>query len=678
VASLQYLATNNNNADELHDARQVFKRDNRIHPPLSGCRFLLESNQGVTHLLCLRYDSRGANLCGDRLLAMRFEQPMKLRFIPLLVLYVTAFLLWAPVRCTAEESAKVPIGSTIKTLLFKDIRHLPRSLDELGKKKAYVLAFTNTSCPLVRKYWPRLKQLHATYKVQGVQFVSINVGVSDSIRDVASQSLKYGILFPNVKDTTGDCVRLLGVHRTPEVVVLDANHRLVYRGRIDDQYRLGGTLPKPRQHYLRQAIDDLLSGKPIVTAETPVDGCEITLPDVTAPKSAQSLTFTDHVQPLIKKHCVRCHRPGTAAPFSLVTFEDVKGQLKMIAEVVDEQRMPPWYASSKHGKFQNDRSLTIKERSTIVDWIRAGAKPGNLASIEKNETQKEEPAEWRIGKPDLVITTLTSEHVPAEGFIPYKYSVLPYVFPFDTWVEAIEIKPSNRRVVHHANLAYGAPGKKPGVSTFLTGYVPGGQAMELAHFNNAVACKIPAFSMLGLQIHYTTTGKPEKCKISVGLRFARKPVQKQLHFRLLDPHRFRIEPRNPAYAVSESAMLNNDVSILGLFCHMHVRGKDMTFFAHHPNGKKQTLLEIPNYNFDWQHAYEIKPGDVKLPKGTRLEAVAHYDNSEFNPYNPDPDKTVRYGPQTFHEMMNGYVFFTIDSEQLNLKINPKTGWVLSK
>jgi thiol-disulfide isomerase/thioredoxin len=579
------------------------------------------------------------------------------------------------VPALSADRPEVPLGTKIQALSFKDIRHLPRSLDELGKQKAFVFVFTNTTCPLVQKYWPRLKRLQASYESRGVQFVSINVGLSDSIRDVASQSIEFGILFPNVKDMTGDCVRALGVSRTPEVVVLDAQHRLVYRGRIDDQYRLGGALPTARTHYLRQAIDQLLAGEEIETSETPVDGCEITLPDLTVSKAARELTFADHVQPLIAKHCVRCHRPGTAAPFSLTSFQNVKSQLKMIAEVVDEQRMPPWYASPKHGKFQNDRSLSAKARATIVNWIRAGAKPGDLSAVQV-ETAKADPNEWRIGKPDLVLTTLTSERLPADGYIPYKYVILPHVFAFDTWVEAIEIKPSNRRVVHHANLAYGAPGRKPSVKTFLTGYVPGGQAMKLSHFDNNVACRIPALSMLGLQIHYTTTGKPEECKISVGLRFARKPVQKQLHFRLLDPHRFRIRPRHSAYPISDSATLNHDVSILGLFCHMHVRGKDMTFFAHHPNGKKQTLLEIPNYNFDWQHAYEIKPGDVRLPKGTRLEAIAHYDNSRFNPYNPDPNKEVRYGAQTFDEMMNGYIFFTVDSEELGLKINPKTGWVL--
>ena len=345
----------------------------------------------------------------------------------------------------------------------------------------------------------------------------------------------------------------------------------------------------------------------------------------------------------------------------------------MIAEVVREQRMPPWYANPRYGHFQNDRTLTSAERLTILQWIRGGMKPGTSTDLPPHLEDSGQTT-WRIGKPDLILTMLVPEQLPAEGFVPYRYTVLPHVFLQDTWIEALEIRPDNRRVVHHANLAYGSPSHKPGHDTFITGYVPGGQPMDLSHFDNGVSFRIPSLSVLGLQIHYVTTGKPEQCRISVGVRFARKPVKKRLHHRLMDPHGFRIPPGHPAWPVRESTTLDNDVTLLGLFTHMHVRGKDMTFYAHHPNGKKETLLQIPNFSFDWQQAYEIKAGEKLLPKGTRLEAVAHYDNSPFNPYNPDSKATVRYGPQSIHEMMNGYVFFTIDSENLNLNIDPGTGW----
>lgn len=584
-----------------------------------------------------------------------------------------------PALASAEEPA-VKMGDTVKSLEFKDIRYLPRSLEELGEHKAIVFAFLNTTCPLAQRYLPRLKSLHAVYGKHRVQFVAVNVGAADSIQDMAAHALEHEALFPFVKDVSGQCVQALGVLRTPEVAVLDAKRRLVYRGRVDDQYRFGGALPKPRRNDLEEALKEILAGKKVSRAETPVDGCLITIEKSGIsgqPKNIAGLTFAEHVAPLMKKHCGECHRPGTAAPFSLLTFKDVAAQKEMIAEVVAERRMPPWYASPRHGTFQNDRSLSEKDRRTILKWLRGGMAPGELDAVSVEASPRKQ-SRWQIGKPDLVLNMLVPEQLPADGFIRYKYTVFPHVFVSDTWVEAIEILPDNRRVVHHANLAYAAPGKKPGHATFITGYVPGGQALDLTHFDNGVAFRIPALSVLGLQIHYTTTGKPEKCRIAIGLRFSRRPVKKRLHHVLMDPHGFRIPPHHPAFPVRESVTLQNDVTLLGLFTHMHVRGKDMTFSAFHPGGRKETLLQIPNFSFDWQQGYEIKAGTKRLKKGTRLEALAHYDNSAFNPYNPDPDATVRYGPQTIHEMMNGYVFFTVDSENLNLKIDPKTGFQIRK
>lgn len=557
--------------------------------------------------------------------------------------HITAFLvlLLIPSSVLADDSAsgKQPneppqIGDTIADLQFKDIRYLPRSLEELGEHKAYVFVFTNTTCPLVQRYLPRLKALDEKYGPQGVQFVAVNVGTGDTIQDMASHALKYGALFPFVKDTDGSCTQALGVQRTPEVAVLDAKYRLVYRGRIDDQYRLGGALPKARRHHLEEAIQDILADRQVARPTTPVDGCQITFPDVSS-KPKNKYTYAEHVAPLIQQHCANCHRPNTAAPFDLLTYDDVSSQGEMIAEVVREQRMPPWFASPKHGTFHNAPTITLQDRRTITDWVRGGMDSGDLSKLasDKKPVAEAEKTKWKIGEPDLVIPMAFSHNIQADGFVPYKYVVLPYVFAKDTWVEAFEILPSNRRVVHHTNMAYGSLSQKPGLSTFITGYVPGGQAMDLAHFDNDLAFRVPAASLLGLQIHYTTTGVAERCTFEIGIRFARKKVQKQLRFRLADPRRFRIPPHHRGYAVSQSFKLKQDVSLLGMFTHMHLRGKDMTFLAHLPDGKTETLLEIPNFNFDWQLSYEIEPGKKRLPKGTRLEAIAHFDNSDFNSYN---------------------------------------------
>jgi hypothetical protein len=184
---------------------------------------------------------------------------------------------------------------------------------------------------------------------------------------------------------------------------------------------------------------------------------------------------------------------------------------------------------------------------------------------------------------------------------------------------------------------------------------------------------IPKGSFLGLQIHFVTTGKPEKCRISVGLRHPREVIQTRLrHFQLFDT-RFAIPPGAPAHKVTASRVLDTDIIGVGLFSHMHLRGRDMTFTAQPPDGKRDTLLIIANYNFEWQIPYRWEPGQKRFAKGTRLECTARYDNSPFNPYNPDPKATVREGPQTHNEMMYGFFFYTRADEKLNLRIDPKTG-----
>jgi thiol-disulfide isomerase/thioredoxin len=567
---------------------------------------------------------------------------------------------------------KPAIGDTISDLRFKDIRALSRSLADFGSKRAYVFAFTTTQCPLVRKSMPKLIELDKRFGPRDVQFVAVNVGADDTIREMAAFALEFDASFPFVKDRDLSCAKSLGVERTPEVVVLDGEKRLVYRGRIDDQHRLGGSRAAPTRLDLEDALNDILAGRAVSVAETPVDGCAITPPEPFDAKQSPTPTFHRDVAPILNKRCVGCHRDGGAAPFSLTAFEDASSHAEMLAEVVVDETMPPWFAHAKPGTFQNDPSLTRAERDTLVRWVKTGRAAGDAADTTPNSERT--ASKWRIGEPDLVITMLEEHTIPATGFVEYRNLLLPYVFLGDTWVEAIEILPDNKSAVHHCNMAY-ATTKGVGEETFITGYVPGGQPLDLARFNNGTAFFIPKFAVLGLQIHYTTTGKEERCRISVGLRFPRGPVKKRLEHLLLDPHGLQIAPGHGAFPIRAAKELDHDITLLGMFTHMHVRGKDMTFFAEPPGQPRETLLQIPNYNFEWQLGYEIEPGRKRLPKGTRIEAVAHYDNSTFNPYNPDPTRTVPWGRQTFDEMFNGFVFFVADGEELNVSVDPKTGRV---
>ncbi len=571
----------------------------------------------------------------------------------------------------AAETQAPKIGEQITNLEFKDIRYLPRTLRDFENKRAFVIVCGNSTCPLVQRYLPTIKRLEKKYRSQQVQFLLLNVSPGDSFLEMSEFAVRHEIDFPAVKDSDSSCVAALGVTRTPEAVVLDAEHRLRYRGRINDQYRIGGALPKATHEYLADAIDAVLSGKQVAVAQTPVDGCLISPPAKI--ESDETITYAEHVEPIIRKHCVECHRAGTEAPFGLADYDEVAAQGEMIAEVVSDGRMPPRFAGKHFKEFYNLRGMSSQERDIIRQWVADEMPRGKYGKQGPPAPVEPVPDSWVIGEPDLVLTMVETHDLPADGYIDYKYVTLPHVFTEDMWVQAIQILPDNPRVVHHCNiltLPLSGDWRKAG---FVTGKVPGSGPLTLA---DGVAQRIPARSVLAMQIHYTSTGKPEQSRISVGFRFAREKVKKEFRHVLIKSSDFAIPPGAANHKVTSSVKLNQATHGFGLFTHMHLRGKDMTYLAHYPDGKTETLLVIPNYNFDWQMGYRWKPHTKLFPAGTRFEVVAHFDNSTFNPFNPDPTDTVREGQQTYHEMMYGFYFYTHADENLNLRIDPKTGHVL--
>lgn len=571
---------------------------------------------------------------------------------------------------TAAMADEVAIGERIANLEFKDIWYLPRSLDALGEPKAYTIVFTTLSCPQAKAYLPELKRLDEAYCDRGVQMLAINVGPDDSIRHIAAQALEHEIKFPFVKDMSGDCARAVGATETPTVVVLDAQRRLRYRGRIDDRF-VGSRPRAAKKRDLVAALDAVLAGDEVKVAETAVRG--VAMPPYEVIEADESITFADHVAPLMEQHCQRCHREGTEAPFALVTYQDAADHAEMIAEVVRDERMPPWYAS--HGSFSNDPTMQPEEKRTIAAWVAAGCPPGDLSKLPEPAVELTEPLDWTIDEPDLVIQVPEVHELPADGYVPYKYVILPYRFEHDTWIQQCEILPDNPRVVHHCNMAYLANAFDWSNAEFVIGRVPGVQPMQLT---DNVAYLIPKGALLILQIHYTTTGQPEKCRISVGMRYAREVVHKKFHFLWMVDTKFAIPPGDPLHRVVATNELKTNALGVGLFSHMHLRGRAMSFAAHYPDGTIEKLLKIPNYSFDWQMAYRWDLEAKHFPKGTRIECIAHYDNSTFNPYNPDPTDTVTEGQQTFQEMLNGVMFYLDADEHLNLHIDPKTGRVIEQ
>lgn len=586
---------------------------------------------------------------------------------------ILSFCLLAAGAIQAAEAEKLAIGQKAPAIAFTDIRYLPRTLADFGKPKAIVIVFTKRDCPLVQRYAPKLKALDEAYRERGVQFLALNVGAGDSVTEVAWQAVQADWALPVGKDFDGAAAQALGATRTPEALVLDAEQRLVYRGRIDDQLRLSGTRPGAVREDLREALDDVLAGREVRVSQTPVDGCLIEFDALTALPAAvpRDVTYCEHVAPILARHCQECHRPETSAPFSLLSYRDARDHAATLAEVVRQERMPPAFASREPADIVNARRLTAQEQALILAWVKNGQSEGDPKKLPR--PREFSHARWKIGQPDLELKMLAAAEIPAEGFIPYRYVLLPHIFLQDTWVQRFEILPGNRAAVHHANLAYVKVGALPSNENFITGYVPGGDAMVL---NDGVGFKIPAGSVLALQIHYVTSGKKATDRTSVGLVYAKEPIQKELrHFQGVS-HRFAIPPGAAHHPVQATRTFAADSTGIGMFSHMHLRGKDMTFRALYPDKPSEVLLAIPNYNFDWQISYRWATGQKKFPMGTRYEVTAHFDNSPFNPYNPDPTATVREGEQTFQEMMYGFLFYTHDDEQLNLQIDPKTGRVV--
>jgi thiol-disulfide isomerase/thioredoxin len=581
--------------------------------------------------------------------------------------FLLASVVMSPAMQAAEPATSADIGDTVSDVRFKDRLFLERRLSDFTDAQAIVIVASNTTCPIVQKYWPKLIRLHEEFASKNVQFVAMNVTHTDSITDISAQAVQFGVPFPFVKDVDGQSVAELGLTRTPEVVVLDSDHRLCYRGRIDDQHRIGASTPKVRKENLKDAITAVLDGNDPLPAETSVDGCLITAPPEI--EVDPSLTWNDHILPLFNTHCNDCHKAGTEAPFGLPEYDDVAGNAQMIAEVVADRRMPPWYGASDYKDFINHRGMNTDERRMVQSWIKGGLKRGDAPASEAT-TVEDVKIGWLMGEPDQILTTTENHKLPADGYVDYRYSILPYVFEEETWVEKIEILPENPEVVHHANLLAFPMDKGIRGAYFITGKVPGAEPMKL---QEGVAVRIPKGTVLALQIHFTTTGREEESRLSVGLHYASGRINKSLRHVLVKNTTFEIPPGDPFYKVVKSETLEHDITGFGLFTHMHVRGRDMTFNAHYPDGRKETLLVVPNYNFDWQIGYEWAPGARRFPKGTRIECVAHFDNSEFNPFNPDPTDTVREGQQTYHEMMYGFLYYTVDDEHLNLEVDPKTG-----
>ncbi len=557
----------------------------------------------------------------------------------------------------AAESSASPLGKKIDEFALKDTSGKEWTLAGLADRKALVVVFVGTECPVNNLYAPRLAELAKEYAAKGVQFLAVNSNTQDTPARVAEHAKKYDLSLPVCKDAANAVADRFGARRTPEAFVLDGKRTVVYRGRIDDQYGVGFSRPKPTRRDLAEALDEVLAGKPVTKAETEAPGCLIAR--VAKATGAATVTYTKQVSRLLQAHCQECHRPGQIGPMPLLTYDDAAAWAETIKEVVAEKRMPPWYADPKHGQFENDRQLSEGDRKALLAWVDGGCPKGD---------DKDQPPPrafvdgWRVGQPDVVFTMPKAFTVPAkaEGGLPYQMFGVKTNFTEDRWIQAAEAKPGNKSVVHHIIAYVIMPGQRrqrsgDGIGDgFLVGYAPGDMP---AVFPAGTAKKIPKGAMIAFQMHYTPNGTEQTDRSSVGLVFAKEPPQHEMRTRGIHNEDFEIPPGDAGRKVTSSSTFREDAVLYSFLPHMHLRGKSFEYRAVFPGGKQEVLLSVPRWDFNWQSNYRLaKP--LPLPAGTRIECTAYFDNSDKNWNNPDPTKTVYWGDQTWEEMMIGFVDYS--------------------
>jgi len=523
----------------------------------------------------------------------------------------------------AVDPVKAGIGRSFKDSVVVGIL--------LRDAKVVVVAFSGPECPISKLYKPRLDRLTKDYTPKGVRFLT-----------VSSEDKGFLAIF--------------SPDRSTEAFVLDDQGVLRYRGAVDDQYGIGYTKEAPSRNYLSDAIDSLLAGRSPAVKATVAPGCAVEkVAAAAAPAAGARLTFHKDVEPIFQKRCAECHHPGDIGPFSLLQYGKAKASAKQIKEVVVQRRMPPWHADPKIGEWKNDRHLSTEEIRMIAGWVDAGAPEGDAKDA---PPPLKFPEGWHIGTPDATWSIPRKEHVPAEGTIPYRNLFVPTGLKEDRWIQAVEVRPSARQVVHHVLVFVIYPltrlreqPKIDGLNGWVGVYVPGEGPMVYAE---GMGKYLPAGATLAFQIHYTTNGEAADDQTQIGFIWAKKKPEHEVFTQSATNTRLRIPPGAADHPEEASYTFKHDARILSFLPHMHVRGKAFKYVAVSPDGKEEVLLDVPRYDFNWQTCYRLKePKAVR--KGTTIHAYARFDNSKNNPANPDPGKEIHWGQQTWEEMLVGYL-----------------------
>lgn len=582
---------------------------------------------------------------------------------------LSMLVLLALLAASSHAADASPVGKKVDDFAARDFRGKENKLSDFAESKAIVIAFVGTECPLAKLYGPKLAAMAEEFKARGVAFLAIDSNQQDAVTELAHYAQQHKIEFPLLKDVGNVIADKLGAVRTPEVFLLDNDRVVRYWGRIDDQFGFQGPAAiayqqnEAKRRDLAVAIDEVLSGKSVSQAVVASQGCRIGR--VRRPLANSEVTYTKHIAPIFNANCVYCHREGQIGPFTLTSYEDAVGWAEMIREVVQEQRMPPWHADPKFGHFSNDARLSDKDKELINQWVDNGAPQGDPKDMPPAATFA---AGWKMPKPDEVIYMADEGFdVPASGTVEYQRFVVDPGWKEDKWIRSMECVPGNPAVVHHIIVYLVPPGVTPSGqagrlrTNWLGAFAPGLRPQVL---EEGLARYVQAGSKLLFEMHYTPNGVAQKDRSFAGFKFTdASTVKKEVAVQNAGNFTFKIPAGDSNYQVESEFIFRQNTMLLTVSPHMHVRGKDFRYDLIYPDGKTETVLWVPRYDFGWQTTYQLTEPKL-LPKGTKMHCVAHFDNSEDNLANPDPSKDVAWGEQTWEEMMFGWFEMSLADQDL--------------
>ncbi|HEV7279275.1 MAG TPA: redoxin domain-containing protein [Pirellulaceae bacterium] len=518
-----------------------------------------------------------------------------------------------------------------------------------------VVVFVGVECPIAKLYAPRLQALADEFRERGIRVIGVGSNRQDSDEELRDFAQTHDLTFEICKDEGNVVADRYGAERITAVMLLDRALKIVYRGRIDDEFQPGLVRAAPRTDDLRQALLQALAGEAISVPRTEAVGCLIgrePSPPVSETPLSGEITYAGDVAAILQKHCVECHRPGEIGPFSLTDYEEIVGWGPTLVETVDAGRMPPWHAEPGHVRLANERVMTDAEKEILRKWVNAGMPLGDPTKLPPASEEIEDAVD-ETSAPDLIVKMSDRPfQVPASETVEYQYYVVDPGLEQDAWIAGAEVVPGDRSVVHHCIVFVRPPdGAEAEGIGWLSAYVPGQRSLP---YPKGYARRIPARSKLVFQMHYTPTGTPAEDVTSIHLNFIDEAdVTHELFTVAAIRSDFEIPPNAADHSIVASrGSLPKNGALLAAAPHMHLRGKSFALIAE-SGDERRTLLSVPRYDFNWQHVYAFEE-PIPLADIDRLTADLRFDNSAGNPTNPDPSAFVYWGDQTDEEMAIGF------------------------